>query len=301
MPTRRAFTLVELLIVIAIISVLAALLLPTLENAVEQSRRAVCANNQHQLYLTAGFYAADFNDRLPKNGGPASLQFNWLSSTKAWIELYVGIPLYTAARAAGGAPINGAYGTGGTGYFASIADRGILACPGNREASIRSATYSCATLTYGMYGFGGFPSPGWFYAMHDYYPTYPRFSKAGLSLKGYPKTFISDALYETMPPAWYTASMEWFPIYNTNHSPGKPQGTNVTAGDGSLKWVLKENTIRFSEENSLPLGYYTQSASNSPNPADPTAATHKKWLYVMGPTGSGYTNAASAEFWQYWY
>ena len=62
---KNGFTLTELLVVIAVISVLAAMLLPSLENALEQSRRIVCANNQKQIYLASSLYADDFADRLP--------------------------------------------------------------------------------------------------------------------------------------------------------------------------------------------------------------------------------------------
>ena len=49
MNLRRAFTLVELLVVIAIIGVLVGLLLPAVQAAREAARRAACKNNLHQL------------------------------------------------------------------------------------------------------------------------------------------------------------------------------------------------------------------------------------------------------------
>jgi prepilin-type N-terminal cleavage/methylation domain-containing protein/prepilin-type processing-associated H-X9-DG protein len=47
--SRRAFTLVELLVVIAVIAVLVALLLPAVQAARESARRAQCQSNLHQI------------------------------------------------------------------------------------------------------------------------------------------------------------------------------------------------------------------------------------------------------------
>lgn len=61
MAARKAFTLVELLVVIAIIALLLALLMPALERAREQGRRTVCISNLRQLMLGWIMYC-DEND-----------------------------------------------------------------------------------------------------------------------------------------------------------------------------------------------------------------------------------------------
>ncbi len=48
---RKAFSLIELLVVVAIIAILASLLLPALSKGKERSRTAVCLGNQRQINL----------------------------------------------------------------------------------------------------------------------------------------------------------------------------------------------------------------------------------------------------------
>ncbi len=66
---RRAFTLIELLIVIAIIAVLISILLPALGDARRSGKLAICSTNMKQMGTAAFGYASDHEDRIPN--------FNW--------------------------------------------------------------------------------------------------------------------------------------------------------------------------------------------------------------------------------
>src|SRR2546426_11572243 len=85
----QAFTLVELLIVIGIISLLAAMLLPALSRAKEAARTISCSNNIRQLGIAAMTYSLDNRGNLP-------FFLDWLqSSSLGSIDLTTGklIPL----------------------------------------------------------------------------------------------------------------------------------------------------------------------------------------------------------------
>jgi len=95
---RRSFTLIELLVVVAIISVLAALLLPTLGRAKLMAKRTVAVNNLRQVGLGLAMYRGDFNDHLPLHtnsalGAWAPMLLSYVSSNvifmpKAVPDLY---------------------------------------------------------------------------------------------------------------------------------------------------------------------------------------------------------------------
>src|SRR3954466_6301394 len=62
---NRAFTLIELLIVIAIIALLAAILFPVFGRARENARRASCQSNMKQIGLGLQMYIQDYDGRVP--------------------------------------------------------------------------------------------------------------------------------------------------------------------------------------------------------------------------------------------
>ena len=59
------FTLVELLVVIAVITILAAILFPVFAQAREKARQTSCASNARQLALGVLMYAEDHDETLP--------------------------------------------------------------------------------------------------------------------------------------------------------------------------------------------------------------------------------------------
>jgi prepilin-type processing-associated H-X9-DG protein/prepilin-type N-terminal cleavage/methylation domain-containing protein len=71
------FTLVELLVVVAIIGVLAALLLPGLAKAKEKARRSSCVSNLKQWGLAAALYAGSTDDELPLEKPPPPPNVKW--------------------------------------------------------------------------------------------------------------------------------------------------------------------------------------------------------------------------------
>ena len=63
--SKRAFSIIEILVVIAIISVLAAVLLPILGRAKAKAYRVRCVSQLGQIGQAFINYAQDHNERLP--------------------------------------------------------------------------------------------------------------------------------------------------------------------------------------------------------------------------------------------
>jgi len=85
--TRRAFTLIELLIVVAVIGVLAALLMPALSKSISKGRQTKCANNLRQIYLASELYSND-NDGIivhNLNNIPPS-NVTWVEAITPYVE-----------------------------------------------------------------------------------------------------------------------------------------------------------------------------------------------------------------------
>jgi prepilin-type N-terminal cleavage/methylation domain-containing protein len=73
----RGFTLIELLVVILIISVLMALLVPSLSLARIRAKKIVCLSNLRSTYIAVKEYGGEFDDIAPL-GAWANKQFNYI-------------------------------------------------------------------------------------------------------------------------------------------------------------------------------------------------------------------------------
>ena len=65
-PTSRAFTLVELLVVIGIIALLISILMPALGQARRKAQAVMCMSNERQIYMALQMFAQDNKGQLPQ-------------------------------------------------------------------------------------------------------------------------------------------------------------------------------------------------------------------------------------------
>src|SRR5580704_11674746 len=88
----KAFTLTELLVVIAVIGILAALLMPVLSLAKAKGRRTICLNNLKQLNQGVRMYADDYNNTLFNIiVNPTNIGWGFDTAYAPLIRSYVGL------------------------------------------------------------------------------------------------------------------------------------------------------------------------------------------------------------------
>lgn len=138
-----SFTLIELLTVIAVVGILAALLLPALNKAKAKGIQSSCLSNLRQLHLANQCYEADYGCYVPGRSGGYYTGQHWngnrTSSTQPW-DVTQGLlyPYYGSSRAVKDCPgwtfdqtldpaIANNLGGGGYGYnFFGVGSRAYL-------------------------------------------------------------------------------------------------------------------------------------------------------------------------------
>ncbi|HWV98399.1 MAG TPA: type II secretion system protein [Candidatus Acidoferrum sp.] len=99
--TRAGFTLLELLVVIALIGILASVLLPALSRAKAKGQDAACKNHLRQIGIALAMYVSDHN-RYPSLGDWDTLQL-WMDrlhpyNPVSWTNSLWNCPSYIANR-----------------------------------------------------------------------------------------------------------------------------------------------------------------------------------------------------------
>lgn len=139
----RAFSLIELLVCLAVIALLVGILLPTLRGARDAGRTGACLSNTRQLAIAWTAYANDHRDRA--------------MPLAAWSEqdIGTGAPIYWWGAAVPGAEV--------------CHDAGFIA-PYLGSVLARQSVFECPAQPWGTYTpQGAFPQPTSTYGYNGYY------------------------------------------------------------------------------------------------------------------------------------
>ena len=214
MRKNQAFTLIELLIVIAIIAILAAILFPTFAKVRENARRAACQSNLKQLALAFTQYTQDNDERMPGatdggNGG-AGVSGGWMFF-----------------KTFNGTPAPGAFDPAQGSLYPYVKSRAVYVCPDDSPGQSAGDSYainSCVTDTHT----GLQPNPGRALAAFDAPASFALLAEEAYS-SGSPLDGLDSGTSTDDGILWYASATN---VLSTRHN----GGSDVAFLDGHVKW-----------------------------------------------------------------
>ena len=205
---NQAFTLVELMVVIAITALLIALLMPALSAARESARRQVCATQVRSINLASQLYGNDFKNFLPV-GYAVDTPAYWLDQVTTGGASFSGVRrLWDAGR----------------GYMTST--REYMRCPSRFDRVgdyVRTREWNNGFSSYGWAGSIGFSAravPGigswetWVYLVR-------------IDLQKSNRMLLYDGIYPEP-----TINFHW--LQQNNHFPGLFRASNASFVSGPI-------------------------------------------------------------------
>jgi len=133
--TRRKFTMIELILVIAIIMILVSMLLPALNSTREKAKSIKCAGNMKQLGYYHATYLNDYNDYVIKH-----LYSGYPAGKNVWYQMmqelyYIGPVLWNSG---------GSLGKGG---------KSVWFCPSEIKTKVIACNYIQNYLMLNIFGY----------------------------------------------------------------------------------------------------------------------------------------------------
>ncbi len=162
-PARRGFTLLELLVVLAILGVLIGLLLPAVQKVREAANRARCQNHLKQLALAVHGYHDSYR-HFPRNGGccnPNAVPGQWSWIAKLLPNLEQGT-LYARGNLAAQPAVKAAQpGLGNVSAATKVIP--VLLCPSDDAAAegTRTDRSDLAGVPIGLTNYQGCSGANW--------------------------------------------------------------------------------------------------------------------------------------------